>query len=530
MIHKELVAASSRQIHLCRFIEADSSGESRLMTTKRFTTARCDALSNWAHVALALLICQAAAPAWARIFSVTQELTTGGVQTEVDFNVWIPEGDEPVRGMAFMLPGICGNSLFNVNLPHWRQAAGSLGFGLIGSDDQDLGHAGNPNCQWGAANTQEAAQNLDDVLQRVAESSGRAEIANAPVLMSGTSSGAFNASLIGTHAADRVIAYVAVRGGGSFYNPVPESLGVPGILLPGAKDGTVPPQFSTYPGFRQNREHDALVAFAPEWGRDHASGQSAWELGWYWMSEVTQLRYPAEQQPSTTAGEQIELKSLESSSGWLGESASFLPPADGNPFVPDVSASPFPEISPAASYSGDPATASWLPNEAIALAYRATTLIDPNRPLVRPAGQFLGGPMEFVSPNSFLPVNLDFSVPQPELHVGDRIEVRIDPREFDDEAAIVSMQFFEGSQLIGEDHDGPEWSVPLQLESSGIRGLVVVAMNEAGEQTSSFRAILVQPSLVPEPSSLTLLVIASMGAPLSRRRQWPGNPRRKRGG
>ncbi len=443
-----------------------------------------------------------ATPAGGQSFSFTEQVTTFGTQTQAGFTAWLPSDVSTIRGMALILPGSCGNTLFATSLAHWRRAAESLGFGLIGSNDGEFSHDSNTGCAWGSPFDDEPRLNLERILNRVAEISGHSEITNAPVLASGTSQGGFNAWLVATNAAERTIGYASVRG---FAPPVelsPEARELPGILLPGARDGTVRPHTAVYPGFTSFRGQDAPITFAPEWGRGHDSGQSTWELAWYWMSEVTKQRYPDELQPSLSPGELIDLEELDSAAAWYGEAASFLP--SDNPRIADVVASPFPEIGPAATYSGDTSEASWLPSEAFANAYRARTLIDLNRPLGRPPGQFFGGPMEIVSPESFLPGNLDVSREPPLLRVGDKVNLSVEPNEFDDSADITSMQFYLGDQFIGEDLEGPNWMVPVLLDAEGIQGLTVVATNSVGEQTSAFRAILVQPAEIPEPSSSAL--------------------------
>ena len=450
-------------------------------------------------------------------FAFSTEVTTFGTQTDADFTMWLPDDRETIRGMALIMPGSCGDARLETTFPQWQVAANSLGFGLIASEDRDFGHANNQGCWWGAFGGDEPQQNLQRVLDRAAEVSGHTEITNAPVLPSGNSQGGFNAWLIGTHAPSKVIGYTSIRGFAPAVNLPQESREVPGIFLVGSLDAIVPPQNATYPGFVEHREHGALVAFAPEWTRGHDSGQSTWEMGWYWMSEVTQLRYPADQQPSSTPGQPVALQGLDPSAAWLGEAATFLP--GPNRFTAIVTASAHPEVNPVATYTGDPLTASWLPTEAFAHAYRARTLIDPSRPLVNVPGQFHGGPMQFVSPKSFVPANIDRAFPPETLQVGETIDVEVDPRQFDDAGAIVSMQFFDGDLLIGEDTEGPEWSIPFRPSSAGIRGLIAVATNDAGEQTSAFRAVVVEPVIVAEPSSLLLLALVTVAALCCR--TWP---------
>ena len=440
-------------------------------------------------------------------FAFEASFTSFGEPASARFQLWLPDGVPRVRGLVVMLSGICGDWRNQAVWPYQQQAAASLGFGIVGVEA--FGSENNPNCLWGDPDSDEAADILQRTLEAAAAVSGHQELQNAPVGLIGFSMGAVNNVILAASAPSRIISHSSGGLGGPPFDMSEATRRVPGVFILGSFD---PNAGYTYEGFANYRQQDAQVAYVVNWGGAHSMDHRSdplnegkrfvgepWEMAWYWLAEAVRLRYPIDQYPSTVPGEPLVLNELDTSKGWLGEAAVF-----SRPNTP-VESSPFPEIGDTADYSGDATTASWLPSEAAANVYRAMTSIAPNRPWPNIPGQFLPGPLEFTSPKYIRTTSVSF----PEFFVGNVIPILVEPHEFDDVNSITEMRFYDGDELIGVDSAGPDWGVPYTPTYPGIHGLVVVATDDLGNQTSSFRTVVVQ--RVPEPSPIALATLGVLG-------------------
>lgn len=179
---------------------------------------------------------------------------------------------------------------------------------------------------------------LREALREAAAVSGRPELADAPLLLYGMSGGAPQASGFMVRNPDRVAALflkvpVAVE-------PVSgAALDVPAYMVMAELDAFVDNAALT-DAFEAVRGAGGLWARALERNVVHHSlspAQRTFTLNW--MNTILDLRLGG---TGTSP-----LKSVESSSGWLGDAANG-------------------DVTPWASFQGDPGTASWLPTEATA--------------------------------------------------------------------------------------------------------------------------------------------------------------------
>ena len=329
-----------------------------------------------------------------------------------------------------------------------------------------------------------AKSSIQTALDRAAEVSGHPEIANAPVCFTGFSLGAYDSVNAAINLPERMIAYAAMNYGYSPpTSPSAATLKVPGLFVAGSIDGLesyVKICFSNW------RAKGAQVAFALNWGVGHdLMGNQGWEAAWTWLVETVNLRYPRPLAPSLTAGQTPALVDLTDESGWLGDNITVTPAHVANPFV---------TVLPYASYTGTVLSAYWYPNETCARTFRALTSSD------------------MVS-RSAIPKQLALNMISPpqygdQVPVGDPVSIFVDPRDFDDVRSITSMEFYDGSTLLGTDSSGPEWSLSFVPAASGLHSLTVVATDTAGNKSTALRTLFVAPTDYPPIAKAQSLAVA----------------------
>lgn len=391
-----------------------------------------------------------------------------------NFRLWLPATEPVIRGVILIGPGSGGDYRHLVHDPVAQEAARAIGFGL-------LGYTNAANLNFWTQDTIKIKGAVQAVLDHAASVSGRAELRNAPLCITGNSAGAFDSTFLARHWPERTIAFVAHRGGSyGSTGPVPAAAKkVPGLFMAGSTDSnpsTNPATLKTI--FGRWRADGAQVAYAVNWGVGHTMrGNQSWEATWPWIVEVVNLRYPRPLIPPSLPGVLPALVSLSDASGWLGDNASFS--ASTTPSTTH----PFTYVAPAAGYTGVVATASWMPNETCARLYRALTSTDRQARSTVP----LHGPLRIVSPAQFMePVKLGASV-----------SIEVDPREFDNTSPITLMEFFDGDRLIATDTAGPDWSCTFVPPATGLRTLTVVATNTAGATRDALRILHVVPANHP---------------------------------
>jgi hypothetical protein len=185
---------------------------------------------------------------------------------------------------------------------------------------------------------------LFTAVANVAELSGHAELAAAPVLTFGLDAGSPEAVGLASRYPERAIG-VLVRVPTSVPDlTAPAALAVPTLVMLSGLDGAAL-NTSAQATFSGIRSRGGLWALAVEPGVEHAQatarGNTA-NIGW--ISAALSLRLPA------NPGE--PLIALDPSSGWLGNQTTL-------------------EIAPWADYSGNPTTASWLLSESAAISWQS---------------------------------------------------------------------------------------------------------------------------------------------------------------
>lgn len=186
-------------------------------------------------------------------------------------------------------------------------------------------------------------QTLNDV-----STSGRPELAYAPLLLHGNSGGACASYDFTVQHPDRVIGFIIAKAAACLGQNAAPAIGVPGYFIFGEVDVVLPAAAAQMTAlFQQHRTNGAVWALAVEPGAGHDLVADH-DLLFNWMEEVLTRRLPA----TTTPGTPIQLRALNAASGWLGNRTTRAIAAD-------------------ACYSGDKLAASWLPSEQTARNWQA---------------------------------------------------------------------------------------------------------------------------------------------------------------
>ncbi len=254
--------------------------------------------------------------------------------------LWIPDDLETVRGLLIWGNGAGGDDRRAAERPMLRGFCELNGFALIAT-------AWWSNLSGGEINIWEGH------LEALAEQSGHPEIVHAPWAALGFSNGGQMAYGFNALRPEKVIGFVANKGG--YYNdtsPSAEAIATPGLLIAGEEDEDYRRQ-ALQGLFEDNRTDGAHWAWVEQQGIDHRDDDERLMLPF--LDRCVQLRYPADQAPTAAAG--VELLPLDESSGWLADPASW--------------SEPLTSIAAWDDYAGEPASAAWLPDEASAWHYRA---------------------------------------------------------------------------------------------------------------------------------------------------------------
>jgi hypothetical protein len=260
--------------------------------------------------------------------------------------VYLPPGVPTIRGAFLVLYGGTGDSRpllrgeldFYQNVPLAGDVAGyrtalrkfarERGFALVGMRTPATNESG--------------VTVSNSVLQGLREASvkgGHAELADAPLLMQGLSTGACFVNRIVAAIPGRIIGFISMKSGAGCGFVAGSGVDeVPGYFFIGSTD-TPEINAAVTNDFQTSRARGAVWAFAVEFNVGHTwVGNHA--LIFRWAEVVTAQRLPA----TTPPGTPVALRQVAETSGWLGDRVSL-----------SISAYP--------CFPGDKSGASWLPSE-----------------------------------------------------------------------------------------------------------------------------------------------------------------------
>jgi poly(3-hydroxybutyrate) depolymerase len=296
----------------------------------------CRPMSRYRSVGLCLVLLSAI-DAYSQLIEET--IPPGANYDKARFRLWVPSETKAVRAVVVLTTGSNGDGRPMVDDAAWQDFARSHGLALVGCQLTDKPHDQNFIEEYANA-SQGSGQALLDALNRLADRSGHAELARAPLLLWGMSAGGeFNYEFVAWKP-ERVLAFV-VNKGGIYYSALVSQAArnVPGILFTGGNDLEF--RSDTIAGlFAVNRRAGALWALAEEPGVGHVVGRSK-DMSLIFFEEALAMRLD----------EQGKLKTLSEKNGFIG----------------DIKAKTFQSVGGSAPNS----PTAWLPNVKVARAWQA---------------------------------------------------------------------------------------------------------------------------------------------------------------
>lgn len=391
-------------------------------------------------------------------------------------NVFVPETVDAttLRAVLLFSNGSGENRQYMPQMPWVQEFARAHRVAVIGHSGSNLGNSGN------AATT---TTNVEGILAAATTVSGRASLANAPLLLAGMSSGGIASSTIGLQLPARTLGFAAWRGtqnnpaGISAASAEPISMSYVGEIdgNPTTNPGNVQTHFNNYRALATNT---GRFAFPTTWnaGHDDSMGMS-WDLTAIHLGEALRLRHPGTTL-STTPATYPTLNVVPFNDGFLAERAIY---GSGTTLLNRPA---FPGVYPANNYTGTlPATAaqaSWLPSAYMALAYQTYTSTDV--PGLARKGTNLANALQIESPARFQALTTD-----------DSTEIVVNTREW---RGVAEMSFYLDGTLLGTRTDG-DWRWPLASLTAGHHSAIVVARDAAGNQRGAISAF----SVIAPPTS-----------------------------
>jgi hypothetical protein len=272
----------------------------------------------------------------------------GELPFEVTYTMWVPDNVPRLRSVIVHQHG-CGAARFGIVSAydlHWQALARKWDAALLGPSYQQ----GSPqSCPEWSDPRNGSDKSFLRALADLAAKSGHTELETVPWALWGHSGGAYWSGMMQILHPERVVAVWCRSGSAYVFPPRPEipaaAYGVPVMCNVGAKEKD-DPRYTTriwkpsLEFFRDFRARGAPVGFAVDPRTAHETGDSRYAAIAY-LDACLELRLPSK------GSNDPKLKPVDSRDAWLA------------PLFGDAA-------QPAASYSGKPEEAVWLPNRKVA--------------------------------------------------------------------------------------------------------------------------------------------------------------------
>ncbi|MDB9742079.1 hypothetical protein OAB00_04445, partial [Akkermansiaceae bacterium] len=268
-------------------------------------------------------------------FSAEMEAPANRKGTKADFHVYIPESVEKVKAAFY----ISRHGMGDITKPVLKKFAEEENLALIGM-------FGDP-VQRGV----DDVANLDVYIEKLAEMSGHPELVDAPIMTFGHSNGTGFAASYPRDRPERVIAWVGFHPGFNNYISFENTDQVPAMIMCGEKDKYLLNARQDQEVAKLRKSRNAAMNIMMEGGVGHGPADA--DTTWTFITEFLKAAM------RTRLNEDGTLKPVEIENGWLG--GQYELEKGGRQEL---------EISPYAIYSGDPSSASWLPDEEFAQAWQ----------------------------------------------------------------------------------------------------------------------------------------------------------------
>ncbi|MEG1255355.1 hypothetical protein [Clostridium sp.] len=252
------------------------------------------------------------------------------------FSIWCPENIKTYKGILYLGAGYEYSSIPMMDEAKWQDIARENEFILLTSHMKSRTEADSDIAYWQAEYG--SGQEMLNALGYFAKESNHPEIEHAPLAMWGFSAGAQFNYHFACWNPERVITFIAVKGGYYFSEPSNETLKIPALWFTGEYD--LQRRIDAVNElFDKNIKNEPLWCLANEPDSEHEIGKTD-ELAIPWLNEVIKQRLP--EKVNATKGP-IILKDINQSSVWLGDRT------DGY-------------IAPILEHKGDKKSSSWIPN------------------------------------------------------------------------------------------------------------------------------------------------------------------------
>ncbi|MCC5830927.1 MAG: hypothetical protein JJU36_15890 [Phycisphaeraceae bacterium] len=307
------------------------------------------------------------------------------------------------------------------------------------------------------------AEDLDEVLAKLAELTGIEHLPHLPILPIGQSASGGAASRAASAHPHRTIAVVPTLIGPAGRNEAERAvLDVPRMIIIGSQDGGhLRSVIDAAPDFRESR---ALWGIAPMWTVHHRVHRTQ-ALAIPFMMDMLEARMP----PEYRGDGPPRLRRVRERQGWLG--------------LIDTWDSNYPQVVPMRRFEGDPSRTVWLPNEHIARIWQAFCSNTPQTVIHYPRFDGHGG---F---SNAAPARLDWR--NSHLRAGRPVEMLASgPNPAD--GTEVSVEFYAGlKKLVVKRQPDPEnpFRVTLEPLPAGIHA--IYAITTVGDEKEISRPVLV---------------------------------------
>jgi predicted esterase len=299
---------------------------------------------------LSMMLMAASCSRQAPVFETEKKYTYNALPEEKDnfsfaqFAIWCPENIKTYRGILYLGAGYEYSSIPMMYEEKWQNFARENQFVILTSHMKSRAEEGNDISYWQAEYG--SGEEMINALAYFAQETKHPEIKNAPLAMWGFSAGAQYNYHFTCWKPERVITFVAVKGGYFFSELNKEALKVPALFFTGENDlqrrkDAVEDLFDKY------IKDEPLWCLANESDSGHEIGKTE-ELAMPWLQEMINQRLP---QNASTSKKAIKLKEVDQSLAWLGDKT------DG-------------KIAPISDYNKDNKNSTWIPNENLAKSWQ----------------------------------------------------------------------------------------------------------------------------------------------------------------
>lgn len=268
--------------------------------------------------------------------------------SSAEFAIWLPGGIETYRGVLYLGPGYESSSIPFMEETRWQELAREHKLVILTSCMFSRDEEGIAGPYWMAEHG--SGQALLNALSYFAKESKHPEIENAPLAMWGHSAGGQFGYAFACWKPERVITFVAIKGGYYLAEASEKVLKMPALWFVGEFDE--PRRLDAVDKlFQKYMDEEPLWSLGYEQNAGHEIGRAD-ELAIPWLKEMIEARLPKDANASKGP---IVLKDIDQSKAWLGDMM------DGY-------------TAPASNYERDRKVAIWIPNEKLAKLWRAFRL------------------------------------------------------------------------------------------------------------------------------------------------------------